>query len=237
MPDVIQTLWIGASLSTLERLAITSFLRGGHEVHLYAYEPVGGVPDGTRMRDAAEILPRSAIFRYRDQPSYAGFSNFFRYKLLSERGGWWCDADVVCLRTFDFDRELVFASELVKGVEIVTSCVIKAPRASEAMAWAWSVCASKDTATLRWGETGPALVAELVRRFALDASVQPTRTFCPIGDLAWASVLAPDAPPLPEDAHGIHLWNEHWRRNGRDKDATYPHDSLFEQLKRRYRVA
>lgn len=33
------------------------------------------------------------MFTYREHPSYAGFSSFFRYKLLLERGGWWVDTD------------------------------------------------------------------------------------------------------------------------------------------------
>ena len=234
MPDIIQTLWIGERLSTLERLAITSFVRCGHEVHLYAYDDIACVPSGTIVRDANEILPASAIFRYREQPSFAGFSNFFRYKLLLERGGWWCDADVVCLRPFDFASDFVFARELSNGSEVMTACVIKAPRASEPMAWAWRTCESKDPASLKWGETGSALLTELVRRFALEPHVQPAHTFCPIRDHAWVSLTAADAPPLPDDAYAIHFWNERWRRNARDKDATFPRDSLYEQLKRRY---
>lgn len=237
MPDVIQSLWIGGRLSALERLAITSFLRCGHEFHLYAYGEIDAVPEGTLLRDASGILPSSAIFQYRDQRSYAGFSNFFRYKLLLERGGWWVDADVVCLRPFDFDNDYVFASEKGSAGELITSAVIKAPPGSEPMSWAWSVCRSKDTAALKWGETGPALVAEMVGRFDLGGSVQPARTFCPIRDNAWASVVAAEPPPLADDAHAVHFWNERWRRNGRDKDAAYPRQSLYERLKRRYGVA
>ena len=57
----------------------------------------------------------------------SGFSNFFRYKLLLERGGWWVDADMVCLRPFAFDKEHVFASEVSKGVTCVSSGAIRAP--------------------------------------------------------------------------------------------------------------
>ena len=42
----------------------------------------------------------SDIFRYRDNGSYAGFANFFRYELLRKRGGWWVDLDTICLRPF-----------------------------------------------------------------------------------------------------------------------------------------
>ncbi len=100
MPDVIQRLWIGERLSPMERLSITSFLRNGHPFHLYVYGKPDGVPEGTVVLDANEILPSSRIFKYAAHNTYAGFANFFRYKLLSEKGGWWVDADTVCLKPF-----------------------------------------------------------------------------------------------------------------------------------------
>jgi hypothetical protein len=84
---VIQGLWIGPELSVMEQLSITSFLRNGHEYHLYVYDEVKHIPDGTVIKKADDILPPSRIFKYKDRPSYAGFANFFRYKLLLERGG------------------------------------------------------------------------------------------------------------------------------------------------------
>ncbi len=229
--DVVQSLWIGPRLTAMERLSIDSFLRHGHEFHLYTYGDVDGVPAGTVVRDGREILPAERIFFYRDQHSVSGFSNFFRYKLLMERGGWWVDADMVCLRPFDFDSPHVFASELSKGVVHVSSGAIRAPRGSEAMAWAWEVCDSKDPQTLRWGETGPTLVAAAVERFALQASVQPPETFCPFPYTDWRVLLDPDARAIPAESYAVHLWNEMWRREGADKDATYDPGCLYERLK------
>ena len=101
--EPVHMLWIGERLSALERLACASFLDHGHPLHLWTYGPVAGVPEGTTVCDATEVLPRSAIFRYGPETgpgagSLAGFANLFRYRLLLERGGWWADSDVVCLR-------------------------------------------------------------------------------------------------------------------------------------------
>src|SRR4029078_8374501 len=100
MKRVIQGLWIGDVLSRMERLSIASFLAQGHQFDLFTYGPVRNVPKGTRVRDPAEIMSRDRVFQYRDHASYAGFANFFRYKLLLDRGGWWVDLDSVCLRPF-----------------------------------------------------------------------------------------------------------------------------------------
>ncbi|MBV9494769.1 MAG: hypothetical protein JOZ54_11030 [Acidobacteria bacterium] len=232
-PDVIQSLWIGPRLSTMEHLSLSSFLHHGHEVHLYTYGEVANVPRGVIVRDGREILPAERIFVYREHNSVSGFSNFFRYKLLLERGGWWVDTDMICLRPFTFDDEHVFGSELSKGVPHVNSGAIKAPAGSPAMAYAWSFCDSKDPSTLRWGETGPKLMVEVVARLSLESSVQPPSAFCPIPYPEWRRLLDPvDVPTLPSSSHAVHLWNEMWRRNDADKDATYDGRCLWEQLKR-----
>src|SRR5690242_13762176 len=110
MNKIIQGLWIGPELSVMEQLSISSFLLNLHEYHLYAYDEPKNIPAGTIVKDAAEILPASRVFQYKHFPTYAGFANFYRYKLLFERGGWWADTDTICLKPFDFPEPHVFAS-------------------------------------------------------------------------------------------------------------------------------
>lgn len=231
---MIQSLWVGPRLSTMERLSIESFLAHGHRYTLFVYGEVENVPDGTELADANEILPSSRLFLYRDYATYSGFSNAFRYELLHARGGWWADTDMICLRPFDFDAEYVFATEPKRGTALITSGVIKAPRASESMRFAAETCASKDPERLAWGEIGPRLVAETVARFELERFVVAPEVFCPLGYGEWERVLDPQPPALPESAFAVHLWNEMWRRAGRNKDEVYDAGSLYERLKARY---
>jgi hypothetical protein len=232
----IQTLWIGPRLSTMEQLALTSFVQQGHEVELYTYGEVAGVPEGVHVRDGNAILPESMIFLYRDHHSYSGFSNYFRYRLLLERGGCWADMDLVALQPIAFDGEHVFSSEEARGGQYVTTSFIQAPAGSPAMQRAWDVCAAKDRSQIRWGETGPALLREVVESLGMHDCVRSHEVFCPIPYPRWESLLDPDAPALPPAALAVHLWNEMWRRNGKDKDATYDPACLYEQLKARYAI-
>jgi len=232
---VIQGLWIGPELSVMEQLSIASFLLNGHEYDLYVYDKVQNIPAGTIVKDANEILPSSKIFQYKQQPSYAGFANFFRYKLLLERGGWWADTDTICLKPFDFPQQHVFATEICGGLEVVTSGIIKAPIGSEAMGHAWEVCQNKDPQQLVWGETGPRLVAEAVGKYSLEQYAKSYDVFCPLGYPDWHRVLEPEAEvELASSSYAIHLWNEKWRAASQDKNARYPDNCLYEQLKRRY---
>ena len=112
--DIFQSLWIGNSLSMMERLSIESFLHFGYEYHLYCYEEVNNVPQGATVCDAREILPAKEVFYYKHgfgKGSPACFSDMFSYKMLLEKGNWWVDTDVVCVRPFDFQEEHVIGNQ------------------------------------------------------------------------------------------------------------------------------
>lgn len=103
---VINGLWIGEELSKIELLTINSFIKNGHEFILWTYGPIKTrLPKELTLRDANEILPASRIFRYKymntfghGKGSVSGFSDIFRYKLLHDKGGWWTDMDITCLK-------------------------------------------------------------------------------------------------------------------------------------------
>jgi hypothetical protein len=238
--QVIQSLWIGGRLSALERLSIQSFVDHGHTFRLYTYGAPPDLPAGAEVRDGREILPESEIFQYATRPSFAAFSNFFRYKLLLERGGFWVDTDLVCLRPFAFPPRHIFASESVNrhdrpGVSrAVASCAINAPRGSLAMAAAWRTCLGKSRDRLEWGEVGPALVEAVVAAEGLEHCVEPPERFCPVSYRDWRDLIDAEPPVLPPTTYAVHFWNEMWRLAGQDKDASYPPTSLYETLKRRH---
>lgn len=232
---VIQTLWIGPQLSKMEQLSIASFLHHGHDVHLYAYKRPSGVPHGTTLRDANEILPASAVFTYSSNGSYAGFANFFRYKLLLDRGGWWVDTDLVCTSPFDFEEDYVFSSEVNRDVTVPNVGALKVPAHSPVMEYAWDFCQRTDTTQLQWGQSGPALIRAAIEANGLQANVQAPEVFCPIGWYEWERLIEPnDSHEFPTATRAVHLWNELWRRSDTSKDADYPPSSLYETLKRRY---
>lgn len=230
---VINSLWIGDRVGEMERLAMRSHLHCGHEYHLWTYTPLI-VPEGVVVEDANEILPQSEVFAYRigaEAGSVSAFSNLFRYKLLLERGGWWCDSDVVALKRFDFDEPYVFACERYRtGSCGPTTCVIQAPKNSELMVHCYEKASEADRRTLRWGTIGPLLLMEGVFSQRLDQYVRPVSDFCPIDWFDIAPLFLPG--PLP-NSYAIHLWNEVWRREGIDKEQ--PHEgSLYAALKERF---
>ena len=255
---VIQGLWIGRAISRRERLSIKSFLAHGHDYHLYAYGRIRGVPPGVTLKDAREILPDNRIFQYQtglSAGSYAGFANLFRYKLLLERGGWWADLDMVCLKPFDFDTPHVFASQNSDEGRCVNNCCLKAPPGSAVMKRCFDEASERDVAKLKWGETGPKLLDREVRQLNLEAFIEPPETFCPVDWAHFLTVVNEGQFIAENRCHAIHLWNEMWRLKSFEKgpgamgvvskvvnqfqcraNRRFPPTTVMGQLQRRYGV-
>lgn len=230
----INSLWIGDSLSQMEILSMKSHLKQGHRCHLWCYDSFPNLPIGVIVEDANQILPKSRVFTYQmgfGKGSYSAFSNIFRYKLLLEHGGWWCDTDVVAIQPFDFKEEIVFASErLVRSGSVPTTCVIKLPKGSEVAAYCYEKSCSINQATLEWGEIGPDLLREAILRFGLVSCVKPPNTFCPTD---WFEAQKDPLIHREVDltnSHSVHLWHEMWRQSTIDKNGDYDDTSLYGRL-------
>jgi hypothetical protein len=236
---VIQGLWIGKSLSVMEQLSITSFIKNGHEYHLYVYEDVKDIPQETIIKDADEIIPEEDIikYKYRGRYSYTGSADVFRYKLLFEKGGYWADTDTVCLRPFDFQSDYVFGEERDDdGSMKVAIGVIKAPAGSEFMQFCYNVCLQKNPYNLTWGEIGNKLIDKAINKFELTSCILPYKTFYPISWWNWTDILNPWVEIKIEttEIYAVHLWNEMWRMNKADKNGIYHPLCLYEKLKKLY---
>ena len=239
MNEIIQSLWIGDTLSTMEQLSMNSFIKNGHEYHLYTYDTVRNIPDGVIVKDGNDILPKDSIFTYKHgdgKGSVSAFSNVFRYKLLYDKGGYWVDTDVVCLKKWDFGKEYVFASEKDSDRIKITSCVIKTPKQNQFAKYCYERCSEIDLNNVIWGQIGPTLVGEGVSHLGLDRYVVDTSVFCPIKWFEANKSLDPsyNSDLLMKKNYAIHMWHEVWRRNGADKDAQFHPDCLYEKLKKEY---
>ena len=113
-PDVV-TFWHGP-LDRLRQLCLRSQLAAGHQVTVYSFDPLPGLPDGVGNAEAEAILPHSFSERLRPpQPdgswrdwTILQFSDFFRMRLMAERQNpdsarLWLDADVLLLKSVEID--------------------------------------------------------------------------------------------------------------------------------------
>ena len=234
--NIIQCLWIGDKISRLEKLSINSYLKNDNEVHLYTYDNIDDLPDNTILKDANSVIPRHKIFKYKNQDSYAGFANLFRYKLLYEKGGFWSDMDIACLKKPLTEEPFIFASERAPGGSYrITNCFIYAEKESEIMEYCYHTALSKKPEELNWGDTGPKLISEAVVKFELYDHVVDPEVICPVD---WWNckqfLIKPYNELISEDTYAVHFWNEMWRRENIDKSATYDSSCCYEQIQTLY---
>jgi Alpha 1,4-glycosyltransferase conserved region/Glycosyltransferase sugar-binding region containing DXD motif len=261
--QIIQSLWIGERLSTMEVLSIKSFLQNGHDYHLYVYGDVKNIPEGTTIKDGNEIVPSERIFTYQSgfgKGSHAGFANLFRFYLLKHYGNWWVDTDVICLKHFDFPEDTVISSSFEgKWGALANTCILKLPQESPLLDYLIEKSEDRDLSAISYGDIGPKLLQKAVADLGYKRSMAPYEAFCPI---TWRAVrkivyhseplttkraiedvkntLRPFVRPITKPgritrkSYAVHLWNEIWRQNNFDKDDTFDKNCLYEKLKRRY---
>jgi len=238
---IIHSLWVGPALTTMERLCIRSYQAHGHEFHLWTYDPVAGIPEGTIIRDGNELVPKSQIKRFN---CIAQFSNFFCYALLN-KGGWFIDMDCVCLKPYDFPEEYVFYRDAEYST--ITFAVAKSPANSPLMRHCYNILDSMNQERLDaapYQALGPDLMRVAVPQFGLDQFAKPGYVFDPIRWNRTTALIDPTAKWNLTRAYSAHLFHGAWNHGheagampGTDKlntDATYPEGCLYEQLKRRY---
>jgi len=236
--EVVQSLWIGDSLSTMEQLSINSYLKNGHEFHLYAYGEIKNVPDGTVVRDANKILDKDKIFKD-SRNLFAAFSDWFRYKMLYENGGWWVDMDSVCVQFFDVEEDYCFATEHFyksKNKPTLNVCNLKAPAGAEIIHDCLMAIENRilKSPVVPWGSCGPFLFREIIRGYDAGPFIKPPHVFCPIPWFEYLDFVNEKRMELDPETLAIHLYNGAWSSEQLNKNASYRADSLFESLKSSY---
>ncbi len=236
----IHSLWIGDTLSNVEKLCIQSFLDNGHEFHLYTYGEVAGIPGGAIVKDGNEIIPADKIFYYKNG-SPSGFSNWFRYALLINHGGYWVDMDMVCLRPFDFPQDIVLSYEGEQKHEVnsVGTTVLKFPKSHPLLIALADSCANyKNRDGCDWGAVGgPVALTQFVKQFNMQADVLSSDVFFPIPNLCWSNLYENVTIGFDESNFGVHLWhNIITSTPGFDKNARFDLESFFEKQKSKHGI-
>lgn len=250
---IVASLWIGGRLSYLERLCLTSFRDHGHRTILYAYGDVDGVPDGVEVLDANLIYPSTDYICHTRSGSPAIHADAFRYRMLEVQNVVWVDADMLCMKPWDFGDQWVFGWE--KPGSLVCNAVLGLPRFSRTLArlnafcrdpypvppWAGKeertrLLAEKDAgrpvhvSDLKWGVWGPAALTHFLNETGEMRHVLPQNAFYPIPFRDRRDLLSPRADieaGLGEGCYGVHLWNRRLRRRLVTHHGGVPEDGSF----------
>lgn len=218
---IVHGLWIGSLLSKIELLTIRSFIAGGHEFHLWAYEPIRtSLPEGVIIEDANEIIDGAKIFRYKytnhfghGKGSVSGFSDIFRYKLLYEKGGWWADMDMTCLQPLNIESPYFFRShhEL-----FLVGNIMKAPKGSELMA----LCYKEANETIDENNTDWHKPIEILNKYVDELQLGQYVYSGYSNEDKWDEVklYARGKVEIPDKYLVLHWMNEEWRSRKMNKN-------------------
>ncbi len=255
----IQMFWHGPPLSRIERLSMASFAQNGHPVDLYVYEEPVGVPRGVRVMDAEKVIPRSELFRHKRTQSLAAFADWFRYRLLFERGGIWADVDMVCLKPLDYADPEVYAWQ---DDRYINNAVLGLPPGHALASWLAACCERPnqmlpyDRVGMRlrklkrrvfrgdlrgdvmWGENGPKGLTQAARHLGFADKALPSWHFYPVSPPHHSRLFESPTDGNAIEFNGsraVHLWNHLLGElPGFDKNKVFPPDSPFERLWERY---
>jgi hypothetical protein len=236
---MVTGLWIGNHLPLLARLCIRSFQSHGYRFRLFSYGDIAGIPPGTLMEDAGEILPSKELFFHSETGSLAHAADWFRYRFLAVEGGLWTDMDMVCLKPEIPSISPWFALQDTGSAAIgflsfpkghVIPSLLAEFAADPATPMPWDAIrdieqkialrrAKPDVfqrrAQARWAATGPIEFTKALRHFKLWESAASWRSIYPVHYSRWRHCFdgtLTTSDPLLADAWGIHLWGELLRR-------------------------
>ena len=217
----VHGLWIGNKLSCIELLCLNSFLKNGHEFHLWVYNKIDTpLPPGIIFEDASKIIPHDQVFYYKNtnqyghgKGSYAGFSDIFRYKLLYELGGWWSDMDVVCLRPLNLKDPYVFRTH--HDFPVVGN-IMKCPAGSELMKCCFEQALTKVTADNKDWNLPIQILNKNIEQLHLQKYIHDISN---PDDWNYIKKVLLRNIKIPSNWYILHLINEEWRKNHIEKNA------------------
>lgn len=213
------SLWVGRPLSKIEQTCLASFVHHGHNMILFVYDKSLVVPKGVIKMDANEIIPENKIFK--TDNSYGPFADMFRYKMIQETGLTWTDTDNICLQKNWNFQDYLFGMQGGPH-KIVANGLLRAPRDSDLIAELVEISSNFDKSKIKWGEIGPQLLTEKIKKHNLSQYIQKPAVFYPINYWEWKWLFDKDqlqsVIKLSKKSHTIQIWNQMLNREGIDNN-------------------
>ncbi len=195
----VASFWAGDKLSFIEQMVIKSYLEKGCDFTLYLAHPIEGIPAGTTVKDAAEIMPRPAyIGDNPDRKALAVWSDLFRVALLLKRKVIWVDMDAYCIAPYSTQTGYLFGLD---DVGDALSGVMALPQESPTLQWMADFLFQDELAPpwrdeewlnrkrkkgllnaldLPWGDTGPGLLTYALKLTGAMEHASAQEVFYPV---------------------------------------------------------
>lgn len=225
--EIANFFWHG-ELTQYEIACIKSAIRNNFDVNLWSY--TGIKVDGANSKDAREILSEDHLTKYKQKPpfdgledshkkyaSIAAFSDAFRYKLLSERFGWWFDCDQYCLKDsaeyqkLRLNKKLVVAREEENSWVSCSQMYLEKEIAKKCWIELQNRCVESNYTFTDWATIGPGVIDTIIKRDNLSSEVLAHNYFYPISWRNMELLIDPIDKDIRntilKDSYSLALWN------------------------------
>lgn len=235
-PQRLQTFWHGSEISPYQLLCLRSFVEHGHQVEVFTYEENPIRPEWLVWSDASAILPRDRVLIDRPNSQVAILSSLFRCSLLSQRGGWWIDPDVVLVNP-NLPQGEVFHAGL-GDFELISPAVLKFPKHHPTVEAVLNQTIAESFPPR--DPSGATVLTQVIRR---ERALEDVFALPPLSRLSWLSIAElfdPErASELEQGLHNTQFLQLHidaWKRAGIPMRLGPPEGSLLDRLFRIYDV-
>lgn len=227
--------WARGALAALDRACLLSFVGRGYRLTLYSYDPIPNLPKEISAANASDILSEEMLgrVRYNGRPDLAHFSDLFRYELIKRKDVVWIDVDMLSISDSPVPsfKDIIVKEEqggINNAILYISDQRLISALSGDAM--------SKLDKELRWGETGPELLHQLMKRNnAQSANLYNHEYFYPLDHCDVWKLFLPSKYDECRDkcskAVTIHLFNNILSTMGYWKELAPPKGSfLYERL-------
>jgi hypothetical protein len=227
--DPVYSFHGGPPLNVWERCSLQSFADHGHEIVLFSYDQID-VPRGVRLQSAADIVSIEARDKFfaLAPDLYSQFSDFFRYQLLHQRGGWWVDTDVLC-RSPTLPSQPVVVGETRPGK--LCGAIMRFPPAHPLLQEAldYSRDHQRSLSDAHRTVIGPILLSDLIKSHPI--AISERHLFFPLrAKDVWRFGEPSNVPAVEREVEAspmVHWFQEFFRAAGLPRDLLPPASSYL----------
>ncbi len=229
--------WHGSELSIYEKACLRSFLNYGFKVVVYSFERIK-LPYNIIYKDANKILKKSEIKKFihdGKRGCLAAYSDKFRILLQKKNLGWWFDFDIICLKNSKSFNKLEKNKKIIIGYETkykVNNAVLKINNLNFSDEILKEI--NKIGYKFRWGEIGPILLNNFLKKKNFKSEILNEKFFYPINykkiEILFNPKKIKDAIRLTKHSYTVHLYNQIINRIGLPKNILPPKNSYLYNL-------
>ncbi len=229
--------WSNSDISLYEYAYLKSFLNNNFEVNVYSFQKLK-LPKGASLKNAAQILPKKEMKKYVHQgikSCPAAFADKFRIELMRLNKGWWFDMDILCLKRAKEFKKLE-KHKIIIGLETdkyVNNAVLNISDLDFLNKVSDQI--HKKGYIIKWGEIGPKLITQLLKKEKKFENSFKKNFFYPINFTNFSYLILPkycqQAKKLCKNSFTVHNYNHIFNRFGIPKNIMPPKGSfLYEKF-------